>query len=143
MSAIPITSTFQDGNVCNEVPTLTLPNFPSLCEGDSPLTLTGASPLGGIYTGTGVVGGVFIDKREDLEKQLKIALNDPGPMLIDVRVRRNENIYPMVPPGKSNAQMVGLPKINEAFNSLRRKCSNCGTTSPNGFKHCPECGSLL
>ena len=26
---------------------------------------------------------------------------------INVRVRRGENCYPMVPPGKSNAQMVG------------------------------------
>jgi len=28
---------------------------------------------------------------------------------VDVRVRPGENCYPMVPPGKSNAQMVGLP----------------------------------
>ena len=27
---------------------------------------------------------------------------------IDIHVRRGENCYPMVPPGKSNAEMVGL-----------------------------------
>jgi acetolactate synthase I/II/III large subunit len=32
-----------------------------------------------------------------------------GPVLMDVQVRKNENCYPMVAPGKSNAEMVGLP----------------------------------
>jgi acetolactate synthase-1/2/3 large subunit len=27
----------------------------------------------------------------------------------DFRVKRDENCYPMVPPGASNAEMVGLP----------------------------------
>ncbi len=55
------------------------------------------------------VGGMIIHERKDLNSKLKEAFNDPGPMLIDIRVRRGENCYPMVPPGKSNAQMVGLP----------------------------------
>ncbi len=54
------------------------------------------------------VGGVLITERKDLRSSLKQALATPGPMLIDVHVRRDENCYPMVPPGKSNAQMVGL-----------------------------------
>ena len=33
-----------------------------------------------------------------------------GPVLMDVRVRRDENCYPMIPPGMSNADMVGLPE---------------------------------
>jgi acetolactate synthase-1/2/3 large subunit len=44
-----------------------------------------------------------------LHQDLEAALNSPEPMLIDVHVRRGENCYPMVPPGKSNAEMVGLP----------------------------------
>jgi acetolactate synthase I/II/III large subunit len=31
-----------------------------------------------------------------------------GPVILDVRVKRDENCYPMVAPGKSNAEMVGL-----------------------------------
>ena len=54
------------------------------------------------------IGGVLITERKDLRSSLKQALATPGPMLIDVHVRRDENCYPMVPPGKSNAQMVGL-----------------------------------
>ena len=59
------------------------------------------------------VGGVLITERKDLRSSLKQALATPGPMLIDVHVRRDENCYPMVPPGKSNAQMVGLPNHPE------------------------------
>ncbi len=55
------------------------------------------------------VGGVLIDKRYNFQDELTSAINSPGPMVIDVHVRRSENCYPMVPPGKSNAQMVGLP----------------------------------
>ena len=55
------------------------------------------------------VDGVKITERDDLQRDLAAALQAPGPMLIDVHVRRGENCYPMVPPGKSNAEMVGLP----------------------------------
>ncbi len=54
------------------------------------------------------VGGLLIKDRSDLKTKLKEALEGPGPMLIDVHVRRDENCYPMVPPGKSNAEMVGI-----------------------------------
>ena len=33
-----------------------------------------------------------------------------GPVLLDAQVKRDENCYPMVAPGKSNAQMLGLPE---------------------------------
>ena len=55
------------------------------------------------------VNGVKITERDSLHQGLEAALNSPEPMLIDVHVRRGENCYPMVPPGKSNAEMVGLP----------------------------------
>jgi acetolactate synthase-1/2/3 large subunit len=55
------------------------------------------------------VNGVKITERASLHQDLEAALNSPEPMLIDVHVRRGENCYPMVPPGKSNAEMVGLP----------------------------------
>ncbi len=55
------------------------------------------------------VSGYLIDDRSLLKNKLKEALNAKGPALIDIHVRRDENCYPMVPPGKSNAEMVGLP----------------------------------
>ena len=53
------------------------------------------------------VKGFLISERKQLQDEFKFALNYDGPVLINVRVRRGENCYPMVPPGKSNAQMVG------------------------------------
>ncbi len=53
------------------------------------------------------VKGFLISEREQLLNEFKSALAFDGPALINVRVRRGENCYPMVPPGKSNAQMVG------------------------------------
>ena len=56
------------------------------------------------------VEGVLIQDRVELKPQIERAFASPGPMMIDVHVRRGENCYPMVPPGKSNAEMVGLPE---------------------------------
>ena len=53
------------------------------------------------------VKGFLISERKQLLNEFKSALDFEGPALINVRVRRGENCYPMVPPGKSNAQMVG------------------------------------
>ncbi|WP_320676458.1 biosynthetic-type acetolactate synthase large subunit [Prochlorococcus sp. MIT 1300] len=67
------------------------------------------------------IKGIEIKNRDDLEPQLKNAFMNPGPMFIDVHVRRGENCYPMVPPGKSNAQMVGLPSLPEPVMEIHRK----------------------
>jgi len=53
------------------------------------------------------VKGFLISDRKELHKEFKSALDFDGPALINIQVRRGENCYPMVPPGKSNAQMVG------------------------------------
>ena len=41
---------------------------------------------------------------------MKELLEYPGPTLIDVVVTEDENCYPMVAPGKSNSQMIGVFK---------------------------------
>ena len=56
------------------------------------------------------VKGFLISERKQLLNEFKSALDFDGPALINVRVRRGENCYPMVPPGKSNAQNGGLRK---------------------------------
>ncbi len=55
------------------------------------------------------ISSCLINDRQFLKEKLKGALENIGPSLIDIHVRRDENCYPMVPPGKSNAEMVGLP----------------------------------
>jgi acetolactate synthase-1/2/3 large subunit len=89
------------------------------------------------------VRGISIVRREDLRSGLQAAFDHPGPVLVDVRVRRNENCYPMVPPGKSNAQMVGLPSHPELALSERRNCSNCGHSNPSEHIFCSSCGDRL
>lgn len=54
--------------------------------------------------------GYQIDKIKDFEKLVLAKKRSLKPLLIDVNVIENENCYPMVVPGKSNAQMLGLEK---------------------------------
>jgi len=89
------------------------------------------------------VRGVHISERSDLRQQLSEALAHPGPAFIDVKVRRNENCYPMVPPGASNAQMVGLPSHPELAIDTSRECHSCGHTTASSSLFCPNCGSRL
>ncbi len=89
------------------------------------------------------VRGVRITEREQLRSQLAEALAHPGPAFIEVAVRRNENCYPMVPPGASNAQMVGLPSHPELAIDTSRQCGSCGTQTASAHLFCPSCGAKL
>jgi len=59
------------------------------------------------------IEGIVISERENLIPDLQKALAHEGPVLVNVNVRKGENCYPMVPPGKSNAQMVGISEIKK------------------------------
>jgi acetolactate synthase I/II/III large subunit len=50
------------------------------------------------------------ETHDDLYTNMKSALSYSGPALIDVIVTEGENCYPMVAPGKSNSQMMGIFK---------------------------------
>ena len=54
------------------------------------------------------IKGVSIKNREELKDSIKEILDYNGPVLVNVQVVPDENCYPMVAPGKSNAQMLGL-----------------------------------
>ena len=47
---------------------------------------------------------------DELNQNISLALNYPGPALVDIVVTEDENCYPMVAPGKSNSQMMGIFK---------------------------------
>jgi acetolactate synthase-1/2/3 large subunit len=89
------------------------------------------------------VRGVLITERSRMREQLAEALAHPGPAFIDVKVRRNENCYPMVPPGASNAQMVGLPSHPELAIATTRQCGSCGASTESAHHFCPSCGAKL
>jgi acetolactate synthase-1/2/3 large subunit len=55
------------------------------------------------------IEGVEITNLDNLENVIS-GSSLKKPMVIDVNVIENENCYPMVAPGKSNSQMIGLEK---------------------------------
>jgi acetolactate synthase-1/2/3 large subunit len=90
------------------------------------------------------VKGVVVRDRAQLADAIAEMLAHDGPVLIDARVTKDENCYPMVPPGKSNAQMVGLPKREKLARAIELiYCSNCGAKNPATNHFCPECGTKL
>lgn len=47
------------------------------------------------------------------EKTLAMALNEPGPCLVNVPIGKDEEVYPMVPPGAANKTMIGGYNVEE------------------------------
>jgi acetolactate synthase-1/2/3 large subunit len=54
--------------------------------------------------------GMRCENSADLEEQMVAALEADGPVLLDVRVAREENCYPMIPPGNAARDMVEAPR---------------------------------
>ena len=53
------------------------------------------------------IRGLRIKKEENLEEKLLEAINYTGPVVVDVWVDREENVFPMVPPGGAIHKMIG------------------------------------
>lgn len=54
--------------------------------------------------------GLQLDVRNQMEDVIDLFCNYDGPAILNCNVRETENCYPMVAPGKSNSQMIGLEK---------------------------------
>lgn len=88
------------------------------------------------------VKGMQVSKREDLAAAIATMLTTDSPFILDVIVSRDENCYPMVAPGKSNADMIGLQE--PASSKLPKTiiaCPSCGTENPQDHKFCGQCGT--
>jgi len=55
------------------------------------------------------VGSVDLTDTTDLEKRLDEALAQPGPCFIHVPIDAQEKVFPMVPPGAANKDMIDPP----------------------------------
>lgn len=53
------------------------------------------------------IKGLTIKKGDNLTQKIKEMIMYDGPIIADFIVEREENCYPMVAPGKSNAEMIG------------------------------------
>jgi acetolactate synthase-1/2/3 large subunit len=56
------------------------------------------------------IKGIKIENPDKLEIELENSKNYVGPIVFEFAVVENENCYPMVAPGKSNSQMMGVTK---------------------------------
>ena len=66
------------------------------------------------------VKGLVVTHEDDLSAGVAEILAHDGPVLADFQVKRDENCYPMVPPGASNSEMVGLPEPKSLQQKLER-----------------------
>ncbi|WP_227936681.1 acetolactate synthase large subunit [Alkalihalobacillus deserti] len=57
------------------------------------------------------IKGIRVDHLSDLKGALEEMLAHPGPVLMDVRVAKEENVYPMISPGKGQHQMEGVKPL--------------------------------
>ncbi|MEX2236260.1 MAG: biosynthetic-type acetolactate synthase large subunit [Dehalococcoidia bacterium] len=55
--------------------------------------------------------GLRVTQQDEVEDAIAEANRYPGPILIDFQVDKDENVYPMVPPGASLQETVDLPAI--------------------------------
>jgi acetolactate synthase-1/2/3 large subunit len=51
--------------------------------------------------------GMRVDQDADVEEAMREAIRTDGPVVLDVRVRKEENCYPMIPAGAAARDMVG------------------------------------
>jgi acetolactate synthase-1/2/3 large subunit len=89
------------------------------------------------------IKGILVTERSQLAPAVAEMLAYDGPVLLDVRVRRDENCYPMVAPGKSNAQMLGLPEVKRETPVSHQTCANCQTDNHPSHQFCSHCGAKL
>jgi acetolactate synthase I/II/III large subunit len=89
------------------------------------------------------IKGISISKPEELVGAIAEMIAHQGPVLLEVLVKKDENCYPMVAPGKSNAQMIGLPKPAPQETKQAINCPHCGAENLSVNKFCPECGTKL
>ena len=51
--------------------------------------------------------GVRLEDKTTLVEDLRAAMATPGLVVVDARVTREENVYPMIAPGQAARDMVG------------------------------------
>ncbi len=92
--------------------------------------------------------GIVIRDRAELSSKIAEMLAHQGPVLVDAHVTRDENCYPMIKPGQSNANMFGVePKKSSPQSNSQDSgtinCGSCHAPNPINQNFCGECGAKL
>ncbi|MFH1560815.1 MAG: biosynthetic-type acetolactate synthase large subunit [Chloroflexota bacterium] len=58
--------------------------------------------------------GIRVTERSQSMDAIREAMAHPGPVLVDFMVREEENVYPMIPPGQTTAELMEEPVAKEA-----------------------------
>lgn len=87
--------------------------------------------------------GMVIDHPDQLKDGIERFITSDRPVICDFQVVRDTNCYPMVPPGKANYQMVGLPIPFRPETLELVYCPNCSVKNISANRFCPECGTKL
>ncbi|HOV67813.1 MAG TPA: biosynthetic-type acetolactate synthase large subunit [Methanoregulaceae archaeon] len=53
------------------------------------------------------IDGMVVEERREVRDALRTAIAHEGPFIVDVRVEREENVFPMVPAGAAINEMIG------------------------------------
>ena len=64
------------------------------------------------------VAGMRVNDKIQVEAAIQWAMQEPGPVIIDFMVEREENVYPMIPAGESLAEIIEEPYM-EAPSSVQ------------------------
>jgi acetolactate synthase-1/2/3 large subunit len=56
------------------------------------------------------IPGLTVRRKEEVVPAIEKAMSEPGPFVLNFMVEPEENVYPMVPPGASLAEIVEEPK---------------------------------
>ena len=54
------------------------------------------------------VDGIRVDAKDGVREAIETALATDGPFVLDFRVEREENVFPMVPAGAAINEMIGV-----------------------------------
>jgi acetolactate synthase-1/2/3 large subunit len=57
------------------------------------------------------IKGILVQNREELSRAISEMLSHNGPVILEVRVTKDEDCYPMIAPGQANTNMMGLEQV--------------------------------
>ena len=52
------------------------------------------------------IPAITVEKHEDVDAAIEQVCDTPGPLFVHVKIDKFENVWPLVPPGKSNTHML-------------------------------------